>query len=125
MNLTRVLMEILQNPVTTDAVKREFNKEVNYEVYPCQWDEDINAIACIVRFCSCYDLKEHLIWLREHTATILSDFANIWTKIKTYEVREHRVPCGRHQQYVDLQVFYVQKFPSFPSPVYLTKADTE
>lgn len=116
MNTTAIVMETLLNPVITDPLRQLLDKTVNTEVHPLKWDNETKTLGCIVRFCSSFNVPDHLIWHREEIVKALGTLRQVKTKIANPKVREHRVPCGQRQQYVDLEVHYFQNFLSFPSP---------
>ena len=59
-------------------------------------------------------MKEHLLWHREAMTVALKAIGGIETYIKSQEVICDLAACGYNQQHVDLYVFYLQDFPSFP-----------
>lgn len=114
MNKTGIVMDTLLNPVVTDPKRRHLNSLVYTEVYPCIYDDTSKLFGCGVRFFSFYDMKEHLLWHREAMTVALKAIGGIETYIKSQEVICDLAACGYNQQHVDLYVFYLQDFPSFP-----------
>lgn len=109
-------METLLNPAIVDPRRQQFNAYVNTEVYPLKWNDETKTLGCIARFCSALHMPDHLLWHREAIAAALDTLRQVKTKIATPEVKQDRVPCGRYQQYVELEIHYCQDFPTFPSP---------
>ena len=125
MNTTAVVMETLLNPVITDPTRQQFNAHVNVELYPLKWNENTKTLGCIARFCSSFHMPDHLLWYRETIAAALDTIRQVKTKIVTPGVKEHRVPCGQYQQYVDLEIHCFQDFPTFPSPETAIKLEAD
>jgi hypothetical protein len=125
MNTTVVVMNALLNPVITDPTRQQLDMHVNTEVYPLKWDEATKTLGCIVRFCSFFDIPEHLLWHRDEMVRALGELRQVQTKIANSRVREHRVGCGLYEMYVDLEVHYFQNFPSFPSPEFVDEIKAE
>ena len=125
MNTTAVVMETLLNPVITDPTRQQFSGHVNTELYPLKWDAKTKTLGCIARFCSSFHMPDHLIWHRDAIAAALDTIRQVKTKIANPGVKEHRVPCGRYQQYVELEVHYFQDFPTFPSPETAIKLEVD
>lgn len=116
MNTTALVMETLLHPVITDPSRQQLAAYVNAELYPLKWDDKKKTLSCIARFCSSFHMPDHLLWHRETIAAALNTVRHIKAKIVTPDVKEHRIPSGRYQEYVELEIHYLQNFPTFPSP---------
>lgn len=114
MDLTSVFMEIVLNPYMQDQdlTSIKMSKKVNTELFFKKYDENSGQICCDVRFSSVYDIQDHLYRHREWISKVLNTLPSFETTIINQPVCKHLLPCGRYQQYVELEVVYTQLIPT-------------
>lgn len=110
MDLTSVFMEIVLNPrmQDEDLESIKMSKKMNTEVFFKEYDKNSGQLCCDVRFSSAYRMEDYLHHRREWISKVLNTLPSFKTTIINLPVCEHRLPCGRYQQYVELEVVYSQ-----------------